>query len=68
MSEQELYVARKDDLETLTKHWESSLNNSSALLLTGELGSGKRALVGQLARNISNSSQSALVIDVVAEV
>lgn len=57
MSEQELYVARSDDFETLSNHWNQATEKSAALLLTGTLGSGKRAMVGQLARTINKDGE-----------
>ena len=61
MSEQETYVAHSDDFQILKNNWNQAQTASSALLLTGELGSGKRAMVGHLIRKISDLPTKTLV-------
>ena len=62
MSEQELYVARSDDFEVLHRTWNKANEQSTVMLLTGVLGSGKRALVGQLARKLTQEENSYLIL------
>ena len=62
MSEQELYVARSDDFEVLQTNWNKANETSAVMLLTGVLGSGKRALVGQLVRNLAQEENEYLIL------
>jgi len=52
-SSDKLFVARQDDLERLRSLWEGTrAGNAAVVHLNGPLGSGKRALVGELCRSI----------------
>lgn len=46
-----LYVAHEGDLDTLLGHWRAARDGEARfVVLSGALGSGKRAMVGELCR------------------
>jgi len=55
-ADNKLYVARQADLDVLSEQWTAALGGEArAVLITGVLGSGKRALVGELCRGAAGS-------------
>lgn len=57
-----LYVAREDDLASLKEHWAAARDGDPrAVLLRGPLGSGKRAMMGELTRAAVAEDEDTLI-------
>lgn len=57
-----LYVAREDDLASLKEHWAAARDGDPrAVLLRGPLGSGKRAMMGELVRAAVAEDEDTLI-------
>lgn len=57
-----LYVAREDDLASLKEHWAAARDGDPrAVLLRGPLGSGKRAMMGELTRAAVGEDEDTLI-------
>ena len=57
-----IYVAKPSDLAVLTEKWNlAKEGNAQTVLLTGEFGGGKRAIVAELARRARADEQDVLV-------
>ena len=57
-----LYVARDGDLDAVRTHWKAAVaGDPRAVVLRGPLGSGKRALMGELAREVSAENDDVIL-------
>ncbi len=62
-----LYVARQADLDAVRDHWNAAKEGDPrAVLVRGVLGSGKRALMGELGRELSLENEDTIIWRVVA--
>lgn len=62
-----LYVAREADLDEVRNHWNAAKDGDPrAVLLRGVLGSGKRALMGELGRELTLENEDTIIWRVVA--
>ena len=61
-TETKLYVARQADLDAVRAHWTAAREGDPrAVLLQGPLGAGKRALMGELTRDLASENDDTIL-------